>query len=116
MNKTALYNKSNPLQRSDTQQALGEFGHLLEWRSDGDGSVLNAGCGAGDVTVEILLPILPPNFKSLVGVDLSNQMINHPKVQFERFDLAAEFENQPLNGIEPVDHNFSFYCLMWIHQ
>lgn len=83
--------------------------------------MLDAGCGPGDLTFDILMPNLPSNFQRLVGVDVSNEMIDyarktqiHPRLSFEQFDLCTKLEKQPLNSAEPFDHIFSFYTLMWI--
>lgn len=123
MNKVSLYLEANQLQRSNTQQVLQQFKSVLKWRSDGNDSILDAGCGPGDVTIDSLLSILPTNFDRLVGVDISKEMIAyaretkiHPKVSFEQFDLEVELEKQPLNGMAPFDHITSFFCLMMIQN
>lgn len=79
MNKAVLYHKANQAQRYNAQQALQEFAIIFEWRSDGRDSVLDAGCGTGDVTFDLLLPILPPNFERVVGVDISKEMIEYAR-------------------------------------
>lgn len=123
MNKAALYKRSNGLQRRDAKQTIDEFSHVLQWRSDGGDSLLDLGCGSGDVTVDFLLPILPVNFSRLVGVDLSEEMVKfarqqypYPRISFEQFDLGMDIEKQQLNGIEPFDHITSFYCLHWVQN
>lgn len=85
--------------------------------------MLDAGCRTGDVTYDSILPILPPNFKRLVDVDISEKMLDyarknqtHPKLSFEHFDLNLELEKQPLSSSAPFDHIFSFYCLHWIQN
>lgn len=121
MNKPELYVHVNQLQRCGTQEALQEFAGAINWRFDGRDSVLDAGCGPGDVTVDILMPILPSSFQRLVGVDISTEMIDyarktqiHPKLSFEQFDLSKDLEKQSLSSTEPFDHIFSFCTLMWV--
>lgn len=116
MNRPELYAQVNQIQRRDAQKMLEEFADKIKWRSDGNDSILDAGCGSGDVTVDLLLPILPKNFQRLVGIDISQQMIDyarktqiHPKLSFEQFDLCMDLENHPLNSLKPFDHIFSFY-------
>lgn len=123
MNKAALYCESNDFQRYYSRKTLREFASVSKWRPDGCDSVLDAGCGTGDVTLDILMPILPAKFKRIVGVDISNEMLDyarktqvHPKLSFERFNLEVELEKQSLHGIEPFDHITSFFCLMWIQN
>lgn len=67
------------------------------------------------------MPILPTNFSRLVGIDISNEIIDYarktqiyPKLSFEQFDLCTDLEKQPLSNTEPYDHIFSFFTLMWI--
>ncbi|KAJ6645467.1 Juvenile hormone acid O-methyltransferase [Pseudolycoriella hygida] len=101
--------------------ALQEFASAFEWRSDGSDSALDAGCGPGDITSDILSPFLPSNYKRLVGVDISKEMIGYaretvanPKLSFEEFDLSRNLEDQKFANSEPFDHLFSFYTLMWV--
>lgn len=123
MNKPKLYCQGNSVQRREAEGILQDFGEKIKWRSDGCDSVLDAGCGSGDVTVDILKPILPANFERLIGIDVSNEMIDyarktqvHPKLSFEQFDLGVEIKKQSLNGMECVDHIFSFNCLHWVQN
>lgn len=123
MNKAALYKRSNGLQRRDAKQTIEEFSPVLQWRSNGGDSLLDIGCGSGDVTIDFLLPILPENFRRLVGVDLSQEMVEfarqqypHPRISFDHFDLGVDIEKQRIHGIEPFDHITSFYCLHWVQN
>lgn len=121
MNDPVSYIRNNGLQRLGVQTALQEFANTIDWRCDGRDSVLDAGCGPGDVTVDILMPILPANFSRLVGVDISESMIDYarkayvrPKLSFELFDLSKNLEAQTFRHTKPFDHIFSFYVIMWI--
>lgn len=121
MIRPELYSKLNGNQTRDTQKALQDFANIIQWRSDGCDSILDAGCGPGDVTAGILMPTLPKNFSRLVGVDISSEMINyarktwtHPKLLFEQFDTCADLEKQPFCNSQPFDHIFSFFLLMWV--
>lgn len=40
MNKAALYQRSNGLQRRDAKQVLEEFAPVLQWRPDGNDSLI----------------------------------------------------------------------------
>lgn len=123
MHKAALYQRSNGLQRRDAEQVLNEFSSVFQWRIDGCDSLLDIGCGTGDVTIDFILPILPINFSRLIGVDLSDDMVkfareqySYPRISFEKFDFGLELQKQLMRHIEPFDHITSFYCLHWIQN
>lgn len=113
-----LYHSSNQVQRRDARETLLSCPFVEDWHT---GSLLDIGCGSGDVTMEIIREVLPENFERLVGVDLSEEMVRfarehypHPSVSFEQLDIGLELEKQNLNDIEPFDHITSFNCLHWI--
>lgn len=123
MDNGKLYHSSNQFQRFDASKSLSRCPALLKWKSSDKNPVscLDIGCGTGDVTIDFVLPILPKNFERLVGVDLSNDLINFarenyslPRVSFEQFDLGLELEIQNLRNIGQFDHITSFYCLQWV--
>lgn len=122
MNKAEIYHYVNQVSRRDSHDALQQYSNLLNWRSDGRDLVLDAGCGPGDISMNILYPFFPPTLDRIVGVDLTNEMVDyarktyrHPKLTFQQFDLNMAVEKQSLNkNIGRFDHIFSSYCLMWI--
>lgn len=117
-----LYANSNNYQRTVTKKVLDEFAHWLQIRKDGKDSILDVGCGSGDVTVDLVVPLFPPQFQRLIGCDLSQNMVEyaqqknrHPKVRFEKLDIrddVAEFITE--HGT--FDHVVSFYCLHWVND
>lgn len=122
MNRAALYQRSNGLQRRDAKQVIDEFAPCLQWRPDGQDSLLDIGCGSGDVTIDYVLPVLPRNFSRLVGADLSEQMIRHareqyphPNISFDKMDIGGDIDKYLCN-LEPFDHITSFYCLHWVQN
>lgn len=121
MNDGALYQRSNPMQRNDAKQMIDTFSHQFKWRPDGKDSLLDIGCGSGDVTIDFILPVLPPKFTRLVGVDISDGMLNyarqsyqHSKIVFEKLDVGLPLESKAWTV--PFDHVTSFYCLHWVRD
>lgn len=117
MKDVELYKQTNEMQRRDSKHTIDEFSHLLRWRDDGFDSILDIGFASADIMMDFLLPILPKNFKCLVGVELSDEMVefarkqySHPKVSFEKFDIGIDIDKQSFQH-EPFDHITSFYCL-----
>ncbi|KAF2903031.1 hypothetical protein ILUMI_03149 [Ignelater luminosus] len=121
MNQAFLYSKYNGLQKNDATFVLKNYFRLVQWKKDGNDAILDIGCGAGDVTNDLLLPFLPKNFGKLVGVDLSEDMVEFArtrykssKISFEQMNIEAE--DIPVDFEEAFDHVFSFYCLHWIQD
>ena len=122
MNNAALYKRSNTLQRRDAKQVLDEYAHLMQWRPDETDSLLDIGCGSGDVTIDYILPILPKKFSRLVGCDLSEQMVHHArdtfqsgKISFEQIDISSANLIKRAH-LDTFDHITSFYCLHWVEN
>lgn len=119
MNKAKLYQRSNELQRVDTKLVLSEYAPLIKW--NGFDTVMDVGCGTGDVTVDFLLPEIPTTYLKLVGTDISDSMIryanetyqNLPRVSFERLDISGAIDAKFLNYF---DHVTSFFCLHWVQN
>lgn len=121
MNDAKLYVKSNILQKRDASFVLENYFRLIQFKKDGGDTVLDVGCGSGDVTVEILKPYLPENFGKLVGSDFDEKMVEYAnnnyktkKTKFLTLDIASK--EPPVDLEENFDHIFSFYCLHWIQD
>lgn len=109
------------MQKTDAKYVLDNYFHLIRFDDNSQESVLDVGCGIGDVTCELLRPRLPKSVKSVVGVDYSEDMIDFARskwtndVVFSHMNIATK--NIPVDYEENFDHVFSFYCLHWImHQ
>lgn len=123
MKRAASYLRVNQMQRRDAKQLINEFAPLLRWRPDGRDSLLDVGCGVGDVTIDYVLPLLPENYSRLVGVDVSDPMLHlarerygHMKVSFDKVDIGDDLRKYFTDGWKPVDHITSFYCLHWVRN
>jgi len=121
MNQASLYSKYNGLQKNDATFVLKNYFRLLQWKKDGEDAILDIGCGAGDVTKDLLLPLVPKTFGKLIGVDISEEMVEfaktrceNSKISFEQMNIEAE--DIPVDFEEGFDHILSFYCLHWIQD
>lgn len=122
MYKAKLYKTANELQRTDNKMVLSEFKHALKWK--GNDTLLDIGCGSGDVTVDMILPLMPSNYSLLMGVDVSEEMVKFarehyskivPRICFEQLDIGQPISSQsPL--LERFDHVTSFFCFHWIQN
>ena len=118
MNDDALhYSKNCDFHKNDAKIVLEQYLKFLKCR-DGD-SIMDVGAGEGSVTLEVLVPKLPPNFKKLVLCDLSPKLLHFAKnrtdderVEICEMDIASS--TIPDHFRQHFDHIFSFFCLNWI--
>jgi ubiquinone/menaquinone biosynthesis C-methylase UbiE len=103
----------------EVTKVLSVYINRMSWKT-GE-RVLDAGCGPGSMTTQVLMPRLPDDFGLLVGADLSADMIHyasnnykHSKLKFTQFDLVKGIENTSQLQPSSFDKIFSFFCLHWI--
>jgi juvenile hormone acid methyltransferase len=125
MNNPVLYSKVNDLQRNVAEKLLKERLDLFEWTLDGSDSLLDIGCGSGDVTVDFLLPLLPKNSKNLIGVDRSKEMVKYCKEKYEndvmrfyQLDIEEELFGEINVDLKTENFNYvtSFFTLHWVRN
>ncbi|EGI57813.1 PREDICTED: uncharacterized protein LOC105153364 [Acromyrmex echinatior] len=103
------------MQRRDAQDVIDEFNCEL---SNMRGKCLDIGSGPGNITKELLLPILPHDAE-IVGVDISEAMVNYASQKYsdeKRLSfviLDIETSELPSDQVEQYDNVVSFYCLHW---
>lgn len=122
MNAAPLYSRSNLMQRQDALHVLKRYSKLVRWNLDEETKVLDVGCGDGNVTLDILLPFLPENVRKVVGMDISDEMIdfakkyhsNGDRVKYIRADISDKDAVDEID--ESYDHIFSFFCLHWVQN
>lgn len=120
MNTPKIYEKANGVQRRDAFDVINKYICKIQWRPGGNDRVLDIGCGTGDVTFDMVRPMLPPSYGILIGSDISQKMVDHandtyydPKVQFTSLDISKKISD---DLVEKFDHVFSFYCLHWVQE
>ncbi|XP_037960893.1 juvenile hormone acid O-methyltransferase [Teleopsis dalmanni] len=122
MHQASLYHRANNAQRHDAKQILEEYANIIQWRPEGRDTLIDIGCGSGDVLIDFVYPLMPVNFEQLLGTDISAKMIAYARkcyADFERtkfkiLDIGCEKIPSELNGC--FDHVTSFYCLHWVQN
>ena len=94
---TCDYQKcGNYWQRDDNQNILNEYKSKFNWSNRKNERILDIGCGPGDVTNDILLPVVKEystNFK-VVGSDIDARAIeqaktSYPSIEFDVLDIGS---------------------------
>ncbi|XP_027227056.2 juvenile hormone acid O-methyltransferase [Penaeus vannamei] len=118
MEDAQLYVSANALQRRDALVVLTEFLPQMAWQEEGE-NILDIGCGSGDVTRNLLMPLLP-RVEQVTGVDISQEMVSfasktfqHNTLAFRQLDIEKTVQPRQVfpDGFSKV---FSFYCLHWV--
>lgn len=114
------YLSSNSMQRQGVVYVLNSYLPKMKFLNDGTEVIMDAGCGTGDVTMDILLPKLPSRLNQFIGTDISKDAVTYcrekyatedGKISFDLLDigttcLPSKFQNQ-------CNHIFSFFCVHW---
>lgn len=110
-----LYRQINSVQRLVAKELTSEFANRIQLRPDGQDSLLDVGCGTGDITIDYIAPLLNPEFTRIVGGDISESMLRvarqsnrNAKISFEIFDI------QNPRSTTPFEHITSFFCLHFV--
>ncbi|XP_075152631.1 juvenile hormone acid O-methyltransferase-like [Haematobia irritans] len=120
MDSPGLYNRANLFQRRDSLELIEEYFPKLQWRLDGQDSVIDVGSGCGNVLFTLVHPHLPKNYKRLVFSDLNPNMVNFAqktyntfeRVEYRVLDIGSEGSvKDDLQG--QFDHLTSFFALHW---
>ncbi|KFB41593.1 AGAP005256-PA-like protein [Anopheles sinensis] len=128
MNKANLYQQANGVQRRDAMEILKEYAPLVSWSDrGGEDSLLDIGCGSGDVLVDLVLPLLGGEatvLSRVLATDISDQMVRYARetykhlktVSFETLDIGSVLDAAWLSRSGQFSHVTSFYCLHWVQS
>ncbi|ALC40009.1 jhamt [Drosophila busckii] len=122
MNQASLYQRANQVQRHDAKLILDEYANILQWRADGQDTLLDVGSGSGNVLMDFVHPLLPKDYSQLVGTDISSKMVGYAnkcyhlyeRTKFRVLDIGCQQLPAELQG--RFDHVTSFYCLHWVQN
>lgn len=100
---------------------LNKYGHLLKWSSDNQDTVMDVGCGPGNVLFNVILPVFQGKYSMAYGTDVSTDMIDFCQRNY------AEQENLKFLVLDiegccdyferkygRLDHIVSTYALHWL--
>ncbi|XP_065081941.1 juvenile hormone acid O-methyltransferase [Ochlerotatus camptorhynchus] len=121
MNKPNLYHRANGVQRRDAKEILIEHGHLLRWKENNKDSLLDIGCGSGDVLIDFVVPMMPQKYARILATDISEQMVRFARtvhsgrknIYFDTLDIGGDV-SRFVKKWGCFDHITSFYCLHWV--
>lgn len=120
-----IYRVNCKLHYSRVEHMIERLGKQVKWdRPNGNVSLLDIGCGPGNVTMELLLPLLPETYDRVVASDIAPVMIENAKnfynplesgrISFEILDIdSVEDTNRFSSKHKPFDHITSINCLQY---
>ncbi|XP_067623344.1 juvenile hormone acid O-methyltransferase isoform X2 [Eurosta solidaginis] len=99
-----------------------EYMQVMQWRTDGHDTLIDIGSGPGNVLMEFVYPMLPPQFDAVLATDVSERMVDFARksygdcerAHFETLDITCAQLPARLSG--QFDHVTSFYCLHWVQN
>ncbi|KAK5643448.1 hypothetical protein RI129_007293 [Pyrocoelia pectoralis] len=121
MDKAETFIKHNSPAEREAKYAIDKLAQLIPWKDNCN--ILDIGCGTGNVTHYILLPVFPKSTKNVIGVDNNKSTIEYAnknyglenKLTFQQVDVVSDstfFENYE----KTFDHIFSFSCLHFVRE
>lgn len=116
MNDPESYRKAEFF-KIDLKMFFDEYKAKMRWRPDGKDSLLDIGCAGGNITMDVIHPMLPKTFSRLVGVDISETMVDYAKRNFEIPQVSFDVLNigcdltEFLKKNDCFDHITSSLCL-----
>ncbi|XP_025407411.1 juvenile hormone acid O-methyltransferase-like [Sipha flava] len=111
------YISNNYYQQKEANDVIRKFVEKMTWKTDE--VVLDLGCGPGDVSSNILYPLIKNKIKQLVCVDKLHKFIEYAKISYENSHinfkiLDIENANECSLYAHTFDKIFSFLCFHWV--
>lgn len=121
MNEAECFINHNLPAEREANYAIDICVKYVKWRDNCN--ILDVGCGTGNVTHDILLPLLPKSTNSVIGIDKKTSSIDYAnnhysiegKLTFQAVNIIDDhhfFENH----VEHFDHIVSFSCLHFVRE
>lgn len=120
MHRPEIFAKMNKPTREGTAMALEKYGHLIQWGPENQDTLIDIGCGPGNVLMDVILPVFKGKYSLAYGTDLSEKMIeycneqyaNAEKVKFQVLNIQEESDFQEKYG--QLDHALSSFVMHWL--
>uniref|UniRef100_A0A1B6BZQ1 Methyltransferase type 12 domain-containing protein n=1 Tax=Clastoptera arizonana TaxID=38151 RepID=A0A1B6BZQ1_9HEMI len=97
----AVFNKYSFLTFFHTKDVLEKFNKNIVYKEDKKQLILDVGCGSGNVTTDVLLPAIPVRNFKIVGIDISESMIDFSnahksdwRLSFRILDISEKNEDK----------------------
>lgn len=106
-----------------TASALQNYGHLIRWRTASQDTAMDVGCGPGNLTVDVMYPVLGDKCSTIYAVDISEDMVDYckekyssmEKFTFLKMDVESPADIQSfIDTRAPVDHVMASFFLHWL--
>lgn len=108
-----------------TAAALEKYGHLIRWRDGGLDTLVDAGCGPGNLLAEVIYPVIKGKCAKVYAIDLSQEMLNYCEEKNRSLEGVAldvvkmNVENEGdvqtfLANHGLVDHVIASFLLHWL--
>lgn len=120
MHQPEIFEKMNKPTRDGATLALQKYGHLIEWGSDNQDTIIDIGTGPGNVLMGIILPFFDGKFSKAFGTDVTEEMVGHCKkkyaseknVEFLVLDILGDDDFAKKHG--EVNHAVSTFVIHWL--
>nr|UJH41149.1 juvenile hormone acid methyltransferase-4 [Pardosa pseudoannulata] len=120
LSNAEFYSENQSLQLYDAKLFLESVKSKIDSPSLDEGVMMDLGCGPGNTCLKVLLPTFP-GVRKIVGVDISEHMIEfakrhnfHEKIEYHVCDI--EDRNTILKCTEKASRVISIHCFHWLQK
>lgn len=121
MHEPETYESSNHGVAFAAETALKKLGDSIRWRPDCSDTILDLGCGTGNVLVDVILPVFKGKYSTCFGTDISQTMIEFAAEKYADRKEEVRFLTMDITKVEEfltvygrVDHVISSFAIHWI--
>ncbi|KAK4873193.1 hypothetical protein RN001_015222 [Aquatica leii] len=120
MNDPVLYLKQDKIGKTGSKDIIQKYFHLVNQNESEEVTIIDIGCGPGNVTHDTLMPLFKNPIRKVVGIDVTEKTIKFANATYGNEKLSFEVLNignvVPEKYISFFDYVFSFSALQWIRD